>query len=626
MIHDVGNTSPSTALLQAIQNLRRNDPEQALTIVDAAIEDADDRKPYLALGGMAALSCGKPEQAIQRFRELAQLAPDDPANSANLAHALIQVGEFEEALAVVQSLASPQNLRTEAFILQQVGRLEEAAEAYREILVSGHGDPAVLNNLGNVLTALGLVDQAIPIFEQAITFEPEDVKFYLNLSETLRVADRPVPRVKVMQDAARLAPRDVQVLTELGLAYLHNEQLEPAEDAFRRAIEECDTFCDAHIEYALLLEGLNRTDDLNTLAQELESTEMPAAGNYVLALQARRDGKFEQAAEFAANIPETILASRRWQLIASVADRLGHIDLAFDGFEKMNAAALIETPRPAGPSYRKVVEGELQTWTDEWAKSMAPFRFDDGFKDPVFLVGFPRSGTTLLDTMLMGSNTLSVLEERPMVAYLTSKLGSEDLSKIDENKAARLREAYFRAAQMEGWPKSRRLVDKHPLHMQRVPMLKRLFPNAQFILAERHPYDAVLSCFMTNFRLNKAMRSFAHLDEAALTYDAVWRSWERALKLFDIAWMPVRYERLISNAEEELRPLIDWLDADWNPRILDHRALAQKRGRVKTASYSQIQESLYTRAKDRWRLYSAHLESVKPILSYWAEPRGYATN
>ena len=143
---------------------------------------------------------------------------------------------------------------------------------------------------------------------------------------------------------------------------------------------------------------------------------------------------------------------------------------------------------------------------------------------------------------------------------------------------------------------------------------------------ERHPYDVVLSCFMANFTLNQAMRSFTSLEEAARTYDAVFRSWERGKSLFPVDWQAVRYERLVDDAEAELRPVVEWLGLEWSSAIVDHTETAKTRGRVRTASYSQIGEKLYTRARYRWRGYATHLAPVMPILRPWAEKMGYETD
>jgi hypothetical protein len=225
--------------------------------------------------------------------------------------------------------------------------------------------------------------------------------------------------------------------------------------------------------------------------------------------------------------------------------------------------------------------------------------------------------------MLMGLPELCVLEERPMIAEMLNALGSDDLATLSAERLAMLRAGYFAAAQRHGWQDGRWLVDKHPLNMARAVQIHRVFPNARFILAERHPADVVLSCFMANFQLNHAMRSFTDLGEAAQTYDAVFRAWHRARELFPITSHAVRYERLVDNPRAELQPLTGWLGLDWNDRLLAHEETARTRTRVRTASYAQIGEKLYTRASGRWRRYGDQLAPVLPILAPWIARMGY---
>lgn len=130
---------------------------------------------------------------------------------------------------------------------------------------------------------------------------------------------------------------------------------------------------------------------------------------------------------------------------------------------------------------------------------------------------------------------------------------------------------------------------------------------------------------MANFQMNFAMRSFTSLGEAARTYDAAFTAWHRATSLFPVDTHAVRYERLVVDPAGELAPLVDWLGLAWDDALLDHTQVARNRGRVRTASYSQIGEPLYTRAAERWRRYADHLAPVMPILRPWAERMGYET-
>lgn len=616
---------PPPALLKALHAMRAGDMEAVLIAVDAALANAPDRAPYLALAGQAALRLNQPQRAIGYLADLHALHPDDRATRANLANALIGVGDLAKALEIVAGAPEASLARIEAYIHQQQERLDEAVPAYRRAIADDPNDLASWNNLGNVLSQLGEVDEAISAFEHAITLAPADIPIYLNLADLLMRSDLQQARLKTLRDAQEIAPEDPHVLTELGLAYAANDDLDTAIATLQRAIDQSPGVGAAQLELGLIFETLNRVDDLARLVEQSDTKDAPPELAFLLAWQARREGRFDDAAALAAAIPDTIHPLRRFHLIGGIADRRGDTATAFPAFEQMNREALAASPPLAGQSFRAKVEEDLKSWTEDWASDWIDVEPDDKFRDPIFLVGFPRSGTTLLDTMLMGLPTLSVLEERPMVARTIALLEDEALPTMSPDRIGDLRAAYFGFAKEYGWDEGRWLVDKHPLNMARVPFIRRLFPKARFILAERHPYDVVLSCFMANFQLNVAMRSFTSLDEAAKTYNAVFSAWERARALLPVLSHPIRYERLVVDSASELAPLVEWLGEEWHDDLLEHQQTASNRGRVRTASYSQIGEKLYTHASDRWRRYGDHLAPVLPILRPWAERMGYET-
>lgn len=612
------------ALTEAIRLRQAGDAAGALALAEAHAAPNERGAPFLAIAGLAALELGDAQRALAHLEPLARLRPGDLEIRADLARALLAAGREDAALMLAEGSEFPDLARIEAWVRQQRGQFAEAVAAYARVLRAEPTDGASWNNLGNIHAAAGHVEQAISAFEHAITYQPDEPGMYLNLANVLRAADRAVPRVKVARDAADIAPDNLAVQTELAMALAHNRQTDEAIAVLEAAVGRWPEFGEHHLELGRFYEGANRTADLAALLATLDPAACPPEVAFLHTWLAFREGRFEDAAQHAAAIPPTIHPMRREALIGGIAERLGRTAEAFAAFERMNAAARADTPPRPGPSYRDGVEADLARWTPEWAARWAPpLTPDPARRDPVFLVGFPRSGTTLLDTMLMGLPEVCVLEERPMVAEVVRMLGNHDLAALTTEQCGQLREAYFASALRHGWDGARWLVDKHPLNMARVPYIRRLFPDARFILAERHPADVVLSCFMANFTVNHAMRSFTDLEEAARTYDAVFRAWHRAGELFPVAAHAVRYERLVADARGELQPLVDWLGLDWNDRLLAHEETAQTRSEVRTASYAQIREKLYTRATGRWRRYAEHLAPVMPILAPWIETMGY---
>jgi len=218
-----------------------------------------------------------------------------------------------------------------------------------------------------------------------------------------------------------------------------------------------------------------------------------------------------------------------------------------------------------------------------------------------------------------------VLEERrPLRDVETGLNGIERLADLDADGIGKLRDAYFAAVEKEiALRDDALLIDKSPLHMNKVPLIHRLFPDARFILALRHPCDVILSCFMTAFRLNDAMANFLDLRTAAEYYDLSFGHWTNCTSIMPVSVHAIRYEDLVDDAAAQLGPLLDYLDLAWDDSVLDHVSTARARGAITTASYAQVTETMYQRASGRWQRYRQHLEPVLPALAPWAEKFGY---
>jgi hypothetical protein len=227
--------------------------------------------------------------------------------------------------------------------------------------------------------------------------------------------------------------------------------------------------------------------------------------------------------------------------------------------------------------------------------------------------------------MLMGHPQVEVLEEEPTFHRAGELLADyPHLPNAGSELVAAARNAYFEdVAKRTPMVPGKLIIDKNPLLMGAVPLIRRIFPDAKIILAIRHPLDVALSCFTTNFKLNDGMSSFLRLDTTAELYDLSFSYFEHVRKLLPLDVHTVIYERVVADRESELRSLFDFLGLGWTDEVLDHQKTALKRGRIKTASYSQVAEPIYSRSSGRWPHYRAHLEPILPVLKPWVENYGY---
>ncbi|HMG46703.1 MAG TPA: sulfotransferase [Allosphingosinicella sp.] len=549
------------------------------------------------------------------------------------------------------------DLRREGYALQTQGRLAEAIACYEQVVAQDPGDWEIWNNLGNARRAAGDRGGAIEALIQASLVRPDLAAIHYNLGVSLAEAGRLEEAVRAFGDAVRLGPDHPPALLDLGRALRllgrHGEALPPlaraaqlapgapdiqlergraysglgrfdeADEAYRQALALQPGLAAAFLERGLLLERGNRLDRLPALLDEAAEQgvcDLP----YLRALALERDGKLDEAlveAQAATDDP-----ARRALLVGRLADKAGDVATAFEAYAEMNRLAG-QGSQANAKAYRAHVAalGEMLTpaYAAAWSKA-EPAR---GRPAPVFLVGFPRSGTTLLDTLLMGHPRVHVLEEEPILQRVGEGLGDfARLPSLGLDEANRLRALYF--AELDAFDPAARgktVVDKLPLNILGAPLIHRLFPEAKLIFAKRHPCDVVLSCFMQNFDLNDAMANFLDLGDAARLYDLVLAFWTRARAILPLDVHEVRYEALVENKEAEMRALTGFLGLPWDERVLDHQGTALRRGPIVTPSYAQVAQPIYRRAAGRWQRYRDQLAPVLPILAPWAELMGYET-
>lgn len=510
-------------------------------------------------------------------------------------------------------------LRREAHDLRMQGRFAEAAARYERLVASVPDDWESWNHLGNARRAAGDREGAVEALRQAAALNGAEAGIHFNLAVALAEAGRPEAADAAFAEAARVTPDQPEALLALGRALSVQGRYDEAETAFRRAPGTAA----AWLECGQMLERGNRLDRLGALIADAERAGFRLA--YLDALAHEREGRLAEALAAANAMPAADDPVRRALLIGRLADRLGDAPQAFAAYAAMNRIVASAHPgiEGAAAEYRRHVSALIAMLTPAYAAGLAPPLAGER-PAPVFLVGFPRSGTTLLDTLLMGHPDVHVLEEVPLLQNAAAALGDfAHLPALDAAGVARLRGLYFEALDARDPPPGKTIVDKLPLNLLGAPLIHRLFPDAKFIFAARHPCDVVLSCFMQNFDLNPAMANFLDLETAARLYDLVLSFWTRARETLPLDVHDLRYEDLVADTEARMRALVAFLGLAWDPALLDHQGTAAMRGRIATPSYAQVSQPIYTRASGRWERYREQIVPVLPILAPWAQRMGY---
>jgi tetratricopeptide (TPR) repeat protein len=498
------------------------------------------------------------------------------------------------------------NLAASAHYAQ--GRFDEAVQLLTRARVLAPTDPNVLNSLGICLKAAGRTNAALEAFDAALRIDPGMAPAHFNRGELFEELNDINAARSAYQRATELDPNYVEALASL--AWLDAQ----AGDAVSARV---------HGERALAVSPSHVLAQMALASAELQQRDLPAAAARLSTLTQDRGltpvnrsivlglvGDFQDASGRAAEAFAAYMASNA-ELKALHAEQFGRPgdETALD-----RARHLITWFETA----------DRETWREAPLIQARP----DDPKAHVFLVGFPRSGTTLLENVLASHPQVVALEEKDCLAraadvYLASDDGLEQLASISSGEAARERDAYWSTVRSFGVePSGRVFIDKLPLASVQLPLIAKLFPNARILFARRDPRDVVLSCFRRRFAMNSAMYQLLTIEGAAVYYDAVMQLSELYREVLPLPQHIVRYESLVDDFEGTARATCDFLGLEWDPALFNFADKARMRG-IATPSAAQVARGLNREGQGTWRRYREQLAPVLPLLEPWVQRFGY---
>ncbi len=498
------------------------------------------------------------------------------------------------------------------------------------------GLPFIPNVTGIAWAQLGDQEKAVTCFKRGLTLNPDFPPGLVNLSTSLRLLGQIHPALDAARRAVKLVPDDLQAQCNLASILYAAYKPDMALKTLSKVLKKNNKTAIAHDLVCEIHEGTNQLDELGRAVKSAASALGKSAPiiRYWAAVHAMRGLDYQSAVDqfdtLTANDLPPVKRPKLFEFRGKCLDKLDRSADAFAAFEQANAAVLRS---PAARAAANVFLDDLQQRTEDMEQATkptwSPSTKGTSSPAPTFLVGFPRSGTTLLDTILRGHSQISVVEEQPTVERVVDALPAgetlDDISTLSEDTSEKLRDIYFQelAAHQDPLADGRVIIDKMPLNLIHVALIHRLFPQAKFILALRHPMDCVLSCFMQSFQSNPPMDNFLKLDTTARLYDLSMRYWVSASSLLGIQSATVRYEDVVSDSAAATRPVFRHLGLEWEEDVLDHVSTARSRSKIATPSRTQVTQPLYTSARGRWQTYQSQLEPAAPLLAPWIKHWGY---
>jgi tetratricopeptide (TPR) repeat protein len=522
--------------------------------------------------------------------------------------------------------------------------IPRAVRLAREALAAGVIHPLLLNLRSHWLTKQGHSAEALDDLRTAMALAPRDIFVRNALGVLLGKTGNWTEALAVLQETVEIAPGFAPAHFSLGWVREFTGELDKAKLCFETAARLDPNFADPHAHLASL--AYRRADWAGTdvlAARALKLDPENCVALTALAAAALAQGQLERTEALLArlsgrsDLPPTEAALYK-TVLGDLRDAQGRYAEAFAAYSARNDEKFAQ----AAPRYD--IEGSRATdyvqWlTDyfaaapqDWARPAGEVPDDprDGAVGHVFLVGFPRSGTTLLENVLASHPDVCTLDERDTLGeaarkFLVDDAGLVKLAVLGAQDIVEQRAIYWRRVREFGAEVGGKIyVDKYPLNSLKLPLVAKLFPKARILFALRDPRDVIFSCFRRDFSLNSSMFALLKLEGAARFYGGVMGLSALYRGKLGLAWRDLRYETLVEQFEEETRSVCDFIGVTWNAQMIDFAELARKRT-IKTPSSTQVVRGLYREGAGQWRNYATQLAPAIAILQPWIEKYGYET-
>jgi tetratricopeptide (TPR) repeat protein len=612
----------------ALRSVRRFD--ESIASVREALRLRPDLAAIHSNLGLALAAVGRFEEAAASQKRAIELMPDFAPAHNNLGLALRGLDRAEESLlcyerAIELAPGFVEAHRNRAAALQSLKRLDEAASSYERALQL---DPACAEahyNLANVFRDLKRLDDAIASYRRSLERKSDLIEAHLNLGDTLRELGRPDEAVVSFERVLAMDARHLAAYRGLGMALREMNRLDDAVAAYRSALELVPDNAELYLDLGGALQEAGKFAEAREACETARRLDPTLAGAYLSLVQSSTILPHDPLLadiEALERDSQVLPADQRASLLFALGKAYGDIGRHDDAFVKLLEANAL---RRAGISHdeaavRDRFDAIHRVFTRELIAEKGVHGSDSELS--IFIVGFPRSGTTLTEQILAshpevhGAGELPYIGELAVDLVFTSGaerrfpdyvplLSGDDVRRFGEDYAARVR----RLA-----PTARRITDKMPDNYRLVGLIRTILPKARVVHVRRDALDTCVSCFSLSFGSEISyVYDLGELGRRYAMYAELMEHWRRVLPRG--AMLEVQYEDLVEDLENQARRIVDFCGLPWDDRCLAFHATERA---VRTASVSQVRQPIYRSSIQRWRRYEKHLGPLIEALGPYA--------
>ncbi len=622
---------------RAVNHFQAGRYRQAEKICRQILKRNPAHKAALEICGLIALQQRAWTRARSLLGRLLERDPDNASAQCNMGLACLELGEVDSAMQhclcavrlVPKDVDANNNLGR---VYQAQGQMEKSLACYLTALDSAPWNPLLLVNAGAVCQQLGQSESAVTYYHRALQVVPEFAEAHSNLGVLLLDQGQYQQALRHFEQALQ-QKETADLHNHIGLTRMALEQLDLAREQFSRALALEPGHQDALFNWAWFEEYHNNIKLASQVSDRCQGNDSGHVGLLVLrSALARRKQDFVTALSVLEQLDSNAMIGGTDQVLylfekGTVLDRLGRYAEAFAIFEEANEtknrllvddfdeAADIRWCNQLQVAFSAANE-RLHWQTLATSSVQGP----DPQLRPLFIVGFPRSGTSLLTQMLGRHTRVSLTGEMPGILDLVGGgceeiLGSDlpypdclfdPAQPLTSVQVQQLRDHYYATLPQTGesdgsgaW-----LIDKMPHNALHLGLIRLLFPHAPVIHISRHPLDACLSAYFANFEL--------HRYTASLQITA--RHYQRMMDLIDYyqqntqcAVREIRYQDLVTDPQETLHSLLEYVGLPWQEDCVRPELSTVH---VKTRSYAQVNEAIHSDSVNRYRHYRSQLAGI----------------
>ncbi len=616
-----------------------------------------DNVDALVLSGILDVQLGDKERAAACFLKAVTVSPLDSVLHFNYAKILKMLGKTDDAIASYRKALKLNSHFIEAYIalgntLQEQGLGEKSVECFRKVLELDPGHAASHNNLGNLLRESGNLDAALKSHQQAIKLNPELAEAHNSLGIVFQAQGHLTDALDSFNRALKINPKLVDAYTNLGVTLKQLNMFDEAMTNFRKVIELRPEDDAAFSQLGLALHERGQWDEAIACFQQAIDISPGNAMHYCnLGITQRLFGKFDEAIhnyrlalEINPELPETyfhistikkftdddadikameklldknnITDEHRMHLcfgLGKAFEDIRQYDQAFDYFTQANKI------KRSNIDYQVSEDEALcQQWIETFNRDLIEKYDAVGLRDktPIFIVGMPRSGSSLIEQILAchpdvyGAGELYHLNKIILngLSKSSNKNYQEYIRHISPADIKHLGTEYISLLRQHavGAPY---ITDKMPQNFVYIGMIRLILPDAKVIHCQRNPIDTCLSCFKNNFdALHEYAYDLTELGRYHCIYQRLMEHWDNILPGFVYN---LQYEEMVVEQEAQTRSLLEYCGLPWDDACLNFHTSTRAVG---TASAFQVRHPIYKGSVNSWKRYDKQLEPLRKAL------------